>query len=94
MMENPIEGIQIDQNQNNIREFKILMQGPIDSPYEGGLFELELLLPENYPLEAPKVTFKTKIYHPNIDKDGGICQDTFNKSWNPATTIQHLALNF
>ena len=70
------------------------MEGPIDSPYEGGLFELELLLPEGYPLEAPKVTFKTKIYHPNIDKDGGICQDTFNKDWCLASTIQHLALNF
>lgn len=42
--------------------------GPEQSPYEGGMFKLELFLPEDYPMAAPKVRFLTKIYHPNIDK--------------------------
>lgn len=32
----------------------------------GGRFRLELFLPEDYPMAAPKVRFLTRIYHPNI----------------------------
>jgi hypothetical protein len=35
-------------------------------PVSGGIFKLELFLPEEYPMAPPKVRFLTKIYHPNI----------------------------
>ncbi|PHJ16471.1 ubiquitin-conjugating enzyme [Cystoisospora suis] len=89
----PTPGITAQPEPNNYRHFKILMGGPVGTPYEGGQYKLELFLPEAYPMEPPKVRFLTKIYHPNIDALGRICLDILKDKWSPALQIRTVLLS-
>ena len=52
----------------------IFISGPEGSPYAGGQFQVEFKL-DNFPFKPPTVSFKTPIYHPNIDEKGQVCED-------------------
>lgn len=67
--------------------------GPEKSPYEGGLFKLEIKFPVNYPFKPPTVNFLTKVYHPNINSAGGICLDILKDAWVPSLTIGKVLLS-
>ncbi|GFO06705.1 ubiquitin-conjugating enzyme [Plakobranchus ocellatus] len=55
-------------------------------PYNKGAFKIEISFPAEYPFKPPKVIFKTKIYHPNIDEKGQVCLPIINpENWKPAT---------
>ena len=65
-----------------------------DSPYAGGVFFLSITFPTDYPFKPPKVSFTTKIYHPNINANGSICLDILRDQWSPALTISKGTLIF
>eukprot|EP00184_Porphyridium_aerugineum_P007149 CAMPEP_0184699622 /NCGR_PEP_ID=MMETSP0313-20130426/5833_1 /TAXON_ID=2792 /ORGANISM="Porphyridium aerugineum, Strain SAG 1380-2" /LENGTH=149 /DNA_ID=CAMNT_0027158741 /DNA_START=245 /DNA_END=694 /DNA_ORIENTATION=- len=89
----PAPGISAVPHENNPRHFNVIIQGPDDSPYAGGIFKLELFLPEDYPMTPPKVRFLTRIYHPNIDRLGRICLDILKDKWSPALQIRTVLLS-
>ncbi|KAL6941345.1 Ubiquitin-conjugating enzyme 13 [Hanseniaspora osmophila] len=93
LVSDPVPGITAVPNEENLRHFQVEIQGPSESPYAGGLFKLELYLPEDYPMEPPKVRFLTKIYHPNIDRLGRICLDVLKNNWSPALQIRTILLS-
>ncbi|KAH0920409.1 hypothetical protein HID58_028069 [Brassica napus] len=94
LLSEPAPGISASPSEENMRYFNVMVLGPSQSPYEGGVFKLELFLPEEYPMAAPKVRFLTKIYHPNIDKLGRICLDILKDKWSPALQIRTVLLSF
>lgn len=87
------EGIEARPSPDNPRYFHVKIRGPPQSSYEGGVFNLELFLPEEYPMVPPKVRFLTRIYHPNVDKLGRICLDIIKDKWSPALQIIKVLLS-
>ncbi|XP_033627603.1 ubiquitin-conjugating enzyme E2 L3-like [Asterias rubens] len=59
---------------------------PETPPFNKGAFRIEIIFPAEYPFKPPKITFKTKIYHPNIDEKGQVCLPIISpENWKPAT---------
>eukprot|EP00042_Codosiga_hollandica_P000287 m.923298 g.923298 ORF g.923298 m.923298 type:complete len:149 (+) comp108384_c0_seq1:134-580(+) len=69
------------------------IMGPADSPYQGGVFFLNVTFPTDYPFKPPTIKFLTKIYHPNINASGNICLDILKKNWSPALTASKVLLS-
>jgi len=80
-------------NDKDITHWQATIFGPIGTPYEGGVFELDIQFTNDYPFKPPKVIFKTPIYHCNINKQGGICLDLLKNNWSPALNIGKLLLS-
>lgn len=78
----------------DIRKLRGFIRGPPDTPYESGIFNLSITLPDEYPFKPPMVTFLTKIYHPNIKTAGGyICLDVLAQAWSPTMTLKSMLLS-
>lgn len=74
-------------------KWQATIMGPDKSPYENGVFYLDIAFPADYPYKPPRVTFNTRIYHPNINSQGGICLDILKEQWSPALTISKVLLS-
>ena len=76
---------------SSLQHLEARLIGPEDTPYEGGVFALDVSVPDRYPFEPPRVRFVTPVYHPNIDAAGRICLDTLKSgqkgAWRPSLNI-------
>ena len=80
-------------SESDMFHWKATIFGPEDSPYAGGLYFLKIQFPAEYPFKPPRLQFETKIYHPNINSNGGICLDILKDQWSPALTISKVLLS-
>ena len=80
-------------NDDNLFTWIATIYGPENSPYAGGVFVLDIGFPDDYPFKPPKIIFKTKIFHCNINHQGFICLDILKDKWSPALTLSKVLLS-
>ena len=81
------------RNDDEMFKWQGTIIGSKGTPYDGGLFKLNIDFPIDYPFKPPKVNFETKMYHPNVNQNGSICLDVLSTEWSPALTISKLLLS-
>ena len=70
---------------NNMMTWRVTMAGPVNTPYNGGLFTLLIIFPYDYPNHGPEFRFKNKMYHLNVVSNensmefGHICVNSINE---------------
>ena len=83
----------IDTKDNDLTHLRVELIAPENTPYEDGIFFLTVTIPALYPSAPPNIEFETKIFHPNISKDGKICLYFLKSEWKSTYTLKH-AINF
>jgi len=71
-----------------------IIMGPLDTPYENGIFHFDMTFTYSFPFFAPEFRLRTKILHPNISPDGGVCMDILKDTWSPAFSVDQILLSF
>ena len=93
VMKDPPSGCSCGPEGADLYHWTGMIMGPADSPFAGGVFGLDIHFPTDYPFKPPKVSFTTKIYHPNVNSGGVICLDILKGQWSPALTISKVLLS-
>jgi len=109
LTKNPLDGFSIGLNDyEDIYEWKVMMEGPEATPYEGGMFPCSLSFPKEYPNKPPVMKFLTPgFWHPNIYQDGKVCisilheakEDQFNEQekmsekWRPILGVEAILIS-
>ncbi|KAK7898811.1 hypothetical protein WMY93_019664 [Mugilogobius chulae] len=75
---------QIFPSETDFTFWKMLMEGPPDTPYEGGVFELFCQFGPDYPVKPPT------MYHCNINNVGRICHNIFDRGYNAHITMRDI----
>ena len=95
----------IEVDEKNFMKWNILLLGPSDTIFEGGIFRCQIEFPKEYPNKPPSFKFVDKLYHPNIYPDGKVCisilhegEDQYgyehiSERWNPSHSVNSILMS-
>ena len=79
------DGVCIDVDTAGTSEpWTAYIQGPLGTPWETGVFKVEISFPDKYPWQPLQLRFAKGIFHPNVAADGSICNRLAGDHWSPA----------
>ncbi|ETV74242.1 hypothetical protein, variant 6 [Aphanomyces astaci] len=86
--DNPVKGCRVVPFKQDMRQWTVFLQGPADTPYDGGVFRFHFQFGHDYPYEPPIVSLQTRIYHVNFIMllDGTAPTEWLASMWTPGTT--------
>lgn len=73
--------------------WRIILKGPKDTSFSGGIFSIEIKFPYDFPNSSPLIHFLTPIYHPNVKfGKNGLGHVNFNTlfRWKSSTRIREV----
>lgn len=80
-------------NLDDLTQLIVLLTGSQGTPYSQGLWRLHLKIPDDYPKSPPKASFRTRIWHPNVEEStGSVCVDTLKKDWESKLTLRDILI--
>jgi len=85
----PIPLVQVFRPED-LFHWTLAILGDVGTPYQEGVFFVNVTFPYEYPFKPPKAAFLTQIYHPNISTHGVYCLPVLG-NWDPCKTFRHLA---
>ena len=85
------EGVHVFPSEADLTFWRALIEGPVGSPFEGGIFALTVRLPHDYPFRPPTIRFETPVYHCNVNDSGAICLDILDSSWSPSLSVSKVS---
>ena len=69
-----VSGVHAEPVGGDLSHWRGVIRGPDASPYDGGAFGVDIVVPRDYPFTPPAMRFTTKLWHPNVSSQtGAIC---------------------
>jgi len=104
----PPEGIVAGPvTEDDIFLWEVMIQGPEDTPFEGGVLVAEMKFPKDYPLAPPTMKFVSpEVFHPNVYTNGTVCisilhppgddphqYEQASERWSPIQSVEKILLS-